>query len=321
MEKDVADAAHEFQIVMEKVAEDRQPDAAMYLSGCFSLPPASTKGMAASGPIALLSDLGEAQAEAIVKELAASAPAGVVLRVAGPDEKNKVSRLQWPRPPRIYGSKLDEFVPREAPVQKSKEIVCPHCGERIELTQDADGVRAVAAGDEKSDTDGKAAARRGGETAFYRAPTPADKDPLFSGVKPLNAETVKYASMRSLQAGDTGFWMDYSQNVFSPPPPPEEGKPVRHGGTSTAKKSTGKISAGLAAFMKSGSYAVVVGRTRDSQTVKMIAEIMGISENEARERALDLGLCVARDISLDEAQTLLTRFRNLGTKARIVRPS
>lgn len=303
------DGERDHQIVMEKVPAERQAGAALYLSGCFSLPPASTKGIAASGPIALLSDLEKSQAEAIIKELKSSVPAGVELRIAGPGDKARVSRLQWPRPPRIYGSTLDEFAKANTAGQ---EIACPHCGGLIRLTQEADGLQAAPAGQDK---------RRSNETAVYRQPSPSDKDPLFSGIKPLDPDTSKYASIRSLQAGDTGFWMDYSQNVFSPPPPLEEGDRGKHGGTSNAKRSTGKISAGLAAFMKSGSYALVVGRTRDSQVVKMIAEILGVSEHEARERALNLSLCVAHDISLDEAQNLLVRFRNLGAKARIVRPS
>jgi ribosomal protein L7/L12 len=72
--------------------------------------------------------------------------------------------------------------------------------------------------------------------------------------------------------------------------------------------------------MKPGAFAVVVGRTRDNQAVKMISEIMGISEREARDRCMHLGICVARDISLDEAQNLLSRFKSLGAKARIVKP-
>ncbi len=311
------DKARDYQIVMEKVPEDKQPEAALYLSGCFSLPPASTKGIAASGPIALLSDLEKSQAEAIMDELSASLPPDVTLRIAGPEDKTRISRLQWPRPPRIYGSSIDEYLH----TADSQDFACPHCGEAIRVIQDGGSlkVKALTADGEKDKT--RKFDRRRSDTAVQPAPTQADKDPLFSGIKPLDPDTSKYASIRSLQAGDTGFWMDYSHNIFSPPAPPDTKEVNRHGGTSNAKKSTGKISAGLAAFMKTGAYALVVGRTKDTQAVKMIAEILGISEAEARDRALNLSLCVARDISLGEAQNLLARFRNLGAKARIVRPS
>ena len=72
--------------------------------------------------------------------------------------------------------------------------------------------------------------------------------------------------------------------------------------------------------MTPGAFSLVVSRTKGPQAVKIIAEILGVSETEAREKCLGLGLCVARDISLDEAQNLLTRFRSLGAKARIVKP-
>lgn len=305
-------ASEKYQLVLEKVADEKQPETALFLSGCFSLPPASTRGIAASGPIALISDLMKGQAEAILGELLPSVPDGVTMRVVREGERSRVSRLQWPRPPRIYGSSVDEFVPSGD--AGPHEIKCPFCGGAIRITPDFQ----VALLPEK---------RRNTDTLFRPAPTtPAfdDRDPLFSGVKPLATATGKFASLRSLQAGDTGFWMDHARTAFDPhtqDEPTRSGTAHGRGGTSGAKKSGGKPSAGLAAFMKPGHYALVVGRTRDSQTVKMIAEIMGVSEAEARDKGLNLSLCVARDISLDEAQNLLARFRNLGAKARIVKPS
>lgn len=305
-------ASDKYQLVLEKVAEEKQPETALFLSGCFSLPPASTRGIAASGPIALISDLGKAQAEAILGELLPSVPEGVVMRVAPEEERSRVSRLQWPRPPRIYGSSIDEFA--LAADDEPHEIKCPFCGGSIRVTPDFQ----VVAAPEK---------RRGTDTLVRPAPIASafdDRDPLFSGVKPLATASGKYASIRSLQAGDTGFWMDHTHGAFDPQPKEEgarSGTGHGKGGTSGAKKSGGKPSAGLAAFMKPGQYALVVGRTRDPQAVKMIAEIMGISESEARDKGLNLSLCVARDISLDEAQNLLARFRNLSAKARIVKPS
>lgn len=300
-----------YQLIMEKVPEERQPDAALFLSGCFSLPPASTRGIAASGPIALLSDLTKQQAEAIFTELEPSLPDGVDICVVDGSGRSRVSRLQWPRPPRIYGSPLGEFIVET----ESHETKCPVCGGMLKVTQDGNDIRITAA----SPTADK---RRSGETAVRPRPS-SDRDPLFSGVKPLAQETSKYASIRSLQAGDTGFWMDHTSSIFSQPDIPEA-TPARTpapGGTSNAKKSTGRVNAGLAAFMQPGSFAVVLGRSRDAQVIKMVSEIMGLSESEAREKSSGLGLCVAKDISLDEAQNLLARFRNLGARARIIRPS
>lgn len=300
----MADAAtNDCQIIMAKVPEDKQPETALFLSGCFSLPPASTRGIAASGPIALLSDLSRHQAEAVMAELKPSLPQDVVLRIGTGKETSRVSRLQWPRPPRIYGRDLQEF----AESSTAHDLKCPRCGGLIRVVQDGGGLCAYPSGSE----------RRRGDTAARPAPS-NEKDPLFSGVKPLATGTGNFASIRSLQAGDTGFWMDYSHSIFAPTEPPV--MEHRAGDTSHAKKSTGKISAGLAAFMKPGAFALVVGRTREPQAVKMIAEIMGVTESEARDKCLSLGLCVAKDISLDEAQNLLARFRNLGARARIVKP-
>lgn len=290
-----------YQIILEKVPYDKQPETSLFLSGCFSLPPASTRGIAASGPIALLSDLTEEQARAILDELEASLPEGVDLRLADAGEASKISRLQWPRPPCIYGRDLAEFAKRA----ESHNLLCPHCGGAIRVDRDADGRVSASAPCSR--------------VSSRRLAPADDKDPLFSGIKPLATASSDFASIRSLQAGDTGFWLDHSRNSFAPSPPERE--PSDSGGDSShTKKSTAKNAAGLAAFMKPGVFALVVGRTKDAQVVKMIADIMGVGEEEARIKGLNLGTCVARDISLDEAKNLLARFRSLGARARIVKP-
>ncbi len=302
------EAKGNYQVILEKVPDERQPETALFLSGCFSLPPASTRGIAASGPIAVISEVTREQAEAIMAELTPSLPAGVTLRLSDGQETTRVSRLQWPRPPRIYGRDLDEFTL----INRSHELKCPICGGLLRINQEPDGLKAIPAGLEK---------RRRSDTTTTRSTAASDKDPLFSGLKPLAGAGANFASLRSLQAGDTGFWLDHGQSEQAGPVLQEEEGRKQSGETSNAKRSSGgKSSAGLAAFMKPGAYALVVSRTKEPQAVKMIAEIMGVSESEARDKCLNLGLCVVRDVALDEAQNLLARFRNLGARARIVKP-
>lgn len=301
----VEEPADTYQIILEKVPYERQPDTALYLSGCFSLPPASTRGIAASGPIVLITDLTREQGESILAELEVSLPEGVDLTLVRSDEETKVSRLQWPRPPRVYGRDLTEFLVKT----ESHMINCPHCGGKVRVTQNAEG--KVTASIPANSEPGRVSSRR--------LPPADDGDVLFSGVKPIASAAANFVSLKSLEAGDTGFWLDYSHNVFSPAPPPHDGPKQEKAGES-AKKGTARSSAGLAAFMKPGVFALVVGRTKDPQVVKMIADIMGIDKDEAEIKCLKLGLCVARGISLDEAQNLLVRFKSLGAKARIVKP-
>ena len=304
-----------FQIILDKVEEDKQPDAALFLSGCFSLPPSSTPGIVSSAPIAMLTDLTKRQAEAIMGEFALSLPDGVRLRVVKSDDPGKVSRLQWPRPPKIYGRDVADFDSES----DGHIIKCPICGGVIRVFRDANGqiVADVPTGSERRTLSSR------------RVVSENDKDPIFSGVKPLAPSTTNLASLDHLRAGDTGFWRNHTQEFFDqggPTPPsayeaPSQPEKRHEGGDSThGKRSTVKLDSGLAAFMKRGAFAVVVGRTKDPQAVKMVAEIMGISPDEARDRCLNLGLCVARDIALDEAQSLLARFKGAGAKARIVKP-
>ncbi len=284
------------QIVMGAVAEERQPDAAMFLSGCFSLPPASTRSIAASGPIALLADLDRRQAEAVVAELRPALPPGVDLAIE-PDGTGDVARLQWPRPPRIYGKDIDDYAGSE----DLHEVKCPLCGGMLRIVTDASGIRVSSIHDRD---------RARGDTVFV--PHDARDEPaLFSDISPLATANADYASLRSLQAGDTGFWMDNQGQIPVEPPVP--------GGTSNSRRF--RSSAGIAAFMKPGAFSVVASRTRDPQVVKMVSEITGLPEAEAREKCLALSLTVARGISLDEAQSLLARLATLSARARIVRPA
>lgn len=314
-----------YQLILEKAPEERQPETALFLSGCFSLPPAAARGIAASGPIVLLSDMAKGQAEAVLSELRATLPPGIELRVAGAAAAAKFSRLQWPRPPRIYGRGLEEFKIRE----DGREERCPLCGGALRLVREGDEIRLFPSGLGKR------------SVSVRRIVDASDKDPLFSGIKPLAGADADFASLRSLQAGDTGFWMDYGERVFAPLTrdgiaAAEEGTGTGHAplasssshrgenGKATATGKSGvfrsRSSSGLAAFMKPGVFALMVGRTRDNMAVKMVADIMGVSEDEARDKCLSLGLCVVRDVALDEAQNLLARFKNLGVRARIVKP-
>lgn len=298
-----------YHIIMGKVPEEALATVALFLSGCFSLPPSSTRGIAASGPIALISDMTKRQAEAVLAEMSVTAPEGVSLSLADDRDAGKISRLQWPRPPRIYGSDLAVF----AGGRSRHDLKCPTCGCRVRVTVENDGEAKIAALDEPGAKDG----------GIPSAPAAGEGDPLFTGVKPLGFDSSHYASLKSLEAGDTGFWVDPHENASGRPvaaPPPGAEKKANPEGAPGGKKGSIRTVAGLAAFMKQGAYAVVLGRTRDNQAVKMVADIMGVSIDEAREKCLNLGLCVARDISLDEAQTLLARFQGVGARARIVKP-
>ncbi|MDR0362155.1 MAG: hypothetical protein LBJ46_05655 [Planctomycetota bacterium] len=304
----------QYEIVLEEVDAEYQPAAALYLSGAFSLPPASTRRIAAATPLAILPGLSEPQASAVLKELSGSLPDGVRLRVAMAGATSDIGKLDWPTPPKIYGRDLEEF--NRAP--EHSITACPSCGRLLKVTYDpGGGIRIGLQG-------------TAGKTVMI--PNPAsvasDKDPLFSGFKPIAEGVGDLASLRSLQAGDSSFWMEARQNFF-PAAGPE---PVRepHGralqpdaAKSTHRDGSGFASSrhnGLVAFMKQGLYSVVLSRTRDPQAVKMLSDIVGLDESEVRDLAGSRSLCVARNIALDEAQTLLARFRSLGANARIVKP-
>lgn len=296
-----------FQIILEPVEEEKQQTTALFLSGCFSLPPASTLRIASSGPIAILSDLSEDQSAAIMAELTPSLPEGVALRVSRESEAGEVSRLEWPRQPKIYGRPLADF--SRAPDHGITP--CPSCGKllRISYVHD-DGYTLVLAG-------------KSGKTVMISNPDSeeSDRDPLFSGFKPMAAASQDLASMRSLQAGDSSFWLD--PGAFFPTAPntpiPADSSP----GETRREESTvqaAKSNTGLGAFMKSGAFAVILARSRDGQVVKMVAEIMGVSGDEARRLCLNMSLCLVKDVALSEAQNLLARLKSLGARARIIKP-
>ncbi|MDR3211815.1 MAG: hypothetical protein LBU79_07860 [Planctomycetota bacterium] len=291
-----------FQIILDSVEEEKQPATALFLSGCFSLPPTSTKRIAASGPIAILSGLDGVQVEAILSELNPSLPEGVGLRVADDNEAGDVSRLEWPRPPKIFGCSLEEFA---KPLEESV-TTCPVCRSRLKISRGGDGRFGVTS--------------LNSHNSSIMIPNPesvdGDRDPLFSGFKPLAAETAGLASIRSLQAGDTGFWGDLRDSDMLDDAP-EVNNPVD---APQPRDKSASSTGGMSSYMKPGVFALVISRTKDAAVVKNVAEIMGVTIAIARDKCLGLSTCVARNISLSEAQTLLARFRGLGARARIVKP-
>jgi hypothetical protein len=94
----------------------------------------------------------------------------------------------------------------------------------------------------------------------------------------------------------------------------------RREGDGALSKPAGAPS-GLAAYMKPGAFAVVVGKTREVQAIKLAAETMGLTQEEAWDSCQELGLCVVEGVSLAEAKSLKARFSNLGVRVRIARPS
>ncbi len=60
------DADDQCRIILENVPDGERNATALFLSGCFSLPLSSTRDIVESAPIALLSDLSVARAEAVV---------------------------------------------------------------------------------------------------------------------------------------------------------------------------------------------------------------------------------------------------------------
>ena len=100
------------------------------------------------------------------------------------------------------------------------------------------------------------------------------------------------------------------KNGFAPDTPPLSERRTPNGGLS-----------GRFAFMNRGAFAVMLGRTRDAQAIRKVSDIMGISESEAREKCRAPGLCVAKDISLAEAQSLFASFKNIGVRVRIAKPA
>ncbi len=294
-----------YQIILDPAAEDKQQAVALFLSGCFSLPPASTKRIAASGPIAILSNLDGVQAETILAELSSSIPEGGSLRIVQEEDAADVSRLEWPRPPQIFGRPLSDF----SLIIEETEAPCPSCGKMLKVKTEKDGRLVIKL------------VHPAGNTVMIPNPNSeeGDKDPLFSGFKPLATDSCTFASMRQLQAGDTGFWSG-SRSAMLPSSYETPSEPVKEQKKTAETATSARSAGGLAAYMKPGVFAVVLARTKDPQVVKKVGEVMGISEDEARQRCLSPSLAVARDISLDEAQTLLARLKMLGGRARIVKP-
>ena len=297
-----------YNIVIGHMPLEIQAEVALALSASMLLPGNAAQRIVANAPIAILSDLSRLQAESIKTELLKSMPPGTDLVVAPDKSEEKISRLEWPQPPRINEKSLTDFLR----INFDHDLICPNCQEKLYLKTDDDkGLSLV-----KVECDLSQAPTSDFDKADDRLG--ADDDPLFAGLVDFGP-IADLKAVQALNAGDTGFWMGFdSRNL-----PAAESNRMTFSEVEEKASASGTIrgASGLTTFMRPGPYAVVINGSQDIDVIRFTADLLGISENEAREKCLKHSLCVAKNIAREEAQSLLARLRSLKAEARIFRPS
>jgi hypothetical protein len=166
----------------------------------------------------------------------------------------------------------------------------------------------------------------------------ADDDPLFFGARAL-LDTQSLSSVKQIRDGETHFWKAYTvdDEAAAPPPapPPEPPRPRAgkragsstslHGGRGSGRPDTRSDSRGDSSFSGVGAagydpgpFTVLVSRSSEPQVAWVVAELLGVPEKTALDRLSRKAATVARGISKNGAQLLVTRIRRAGGEARIL---
>lgn len=296
-----------FLVVLDPVPAEALDTVAGALATAMTLPVNMAKRIVSSCPIALLTRLRRGRAERLRNVLASAFAGNASVRVAPDQPDSLTSRLEWPLPPSIAGLRIDEYPEDDLNLGK---LACPSCGIGLDyLENGAGGHPELRVATTDNETIPIPVVGGGGDTTLLPS---SDLDPLFSGLKPLDS-TANLQAVKDLRAGKTGFWkIDWGDRLS---PVTDQPPMSRENGHASTTRS------GLAAYLPGGPFAVIINRSTDINVARLVAEVGGLPEDEAREKCLQPIFCVARDIAKAEAQTLLTRFEALHAKGRIVRPS
>lgn len=139
------------RVVLGKIGPDLVAEVASEIAKLLGISSPLAGKIAKSGPIVLISQLDPAAADGVLEAFQNAVEDSAAVTIE-PEDDRKVSRVNWPSPPRVNGRELSDFIPVEEPhievFQGEEEeegiasdydlaFCCPHCGERIHFNINA----------------------------------------------------------------------------------------------------------------------------------------------------------------------------------------
>lgn len=274
--------SHTAQIILRGFPHEESEATQAALERCLHFSPGLAQKVMNAAPIAVLHGMNPRQALEVMLALQPLLEAGAALEVQV-GQNPSAARLGWSKAPHICGKALARFGP-----QPSAKVEAP--------ARPEPEPEPPAATEEDSD-DG----------------------PLFEGLgDPLFGDMAALHDTGALPIIGVPEMFDLETTPARTARPPssrrvQKASPTRQEAPTPAEPRG-------AAEESTGTYCVSVPGSGREDAVALVAELLEIDPDEAKQRLRKPVLVVARDVEHDTAESIRTRFSDIGVKAIVTQP-
>jgi ribosomal protein L7/L12 len=330
-----------YSLILRACPEECRGPVAQLLGRAFSLKDSTCTSIASSLPIVLLSDLSRDESSALSLALAPLQQRGATIEFSQ-NNVDELPKIDWPRRPMVFKREIAEHV-----ADCQMPIACPGCHTSHSLldllasrlgpggsrpvtalhrhtTQEFRGTQLPEITPFSSQmltpTPPPAVANGTGETDGGDGDPLARLNELFpeeeSGFMPNSADITSILN-RLLPDED----VPASSPTTTPGPMPQPDlrpTPAMPAGTSMSTRARIAVDSG------SGGYAVFLAKITDearrAKVVGIIAELTGLSQDEADVLSKKVIIPVLKGVTKEEAEAAKQRFAKVGILARVKAP-
>lgn len=342
--------AGEFNLIIEKVTS---LEAGAFLAEAFGLDPALTQAMLKTTPIIFATKLTKSEVKALSPRLQELSKQGFEFRITA--RTAKLPKVNWLVRPNFALPSTGSSGPVAFDFQNTA-FVCPSCGDtfvfarvgKIPLSDANPGTPPLPATPtplpSKSAT-GSIPVAKPAEPPKVKVSIPpkleledgAGANPTYakkSGDAFADAELVEPLTDEALEGGDVAIDEDAPQIDLSSIEGPAEGESNPAIKTSVNlssalddtlnEQASKETAAAQAQAIANGElYNVFVPEVKDKarleEVVKLVMQVRGLSEEEARKLTKRLMIPVAKGVSKDEAERILAQFKKIKTTGRMTK--
>ena len=328
-----------WSLILREVPEASRPAVAQFLAKAFALKENTAETIAASAPIALLTELTREEAGAMSLAVAGLGRIANVVVSFTDQSSDELPKIDWPRRPLLFKREIADYV-----LDYHFPVPVPDLGKQVRLIDllvlrlggDAGGVSKQYKPIELAAPVQQATpAVKGGSTKLqeYKGSNLPEITPFSNRVQPQTS-SVAAPARNGAAAGsagqdasdrlnemfpdeDGGFIPD-SNNITSILDRllPDEGQPVVHAHGSTPMNSSGAHAigggSGFSLFL-----AKIGDEQRRTKAVTLLVELAKIPADEAEALSKKVIIPVLKGVTKEEAESAKQRFAKIGILARI----
>jgi hypothetical protein len=325
----------DYAVVLRACPEERRPAVASLISKAFSLKDATCNTIIESTPIILIDQLDAESAAAMFIALDGIRQAGGSLELRC-TEVSELPKIEWPKPPLVFKQTIASFA-----TALQQTAPCPHCRQEVRLVDlatyhienigsDTDHYQPQII--EADQATGNASSRVGtrdkaptkaSAKQFTSSPMP-EITPFSNPVLPAQESTSPDSSDNDDDVGtridelfpeDDGIIPNTNDitNILDRLLPDEQRGDANATGSSSSFQAASQVA--------NGGYSVFLSKITDNnrrqEAVPVLADIAGISNDEAEKLSKKVIIPVLRGVSQGEAEAAKQRFAQIKVLARI----